>query len=420
VSVQQKAGRWYPVLYLGRDPRTGKKRFKWLDGFASKRDAEVEERKQRKAQDDGTFVKPSSETMRDFLARWLRHKHTDGTAPTTLQRYTDIVNGRLIPAFGTIRVRKLEPRDILDQQVDWLENGVSVQNRGGTPRVVRLKKRTVLHYRRVLHAALEDAVKWRVRGDNPSHAADMPSVDDAPEMITLDETEARALRDLASTQPDDMRTQLVLVALHMGMRLGELQGLRRRDVDLKTGTLSVRQTVNQLRGRPRGEGLVIRPNCAKTKQSRRTLALTSGARAALVRAFAIQSEQLKNAGSAWIDNALVFTTDEGRPLNPQWLRVHFYGLLQQAGTSRITLKNLRHTHATLMLLNGEHPKVVSERLGHSRISTTLDVYSHVLPNLETAAAARFDELLGTTKLEAGLEKGLEERETETQRVAHAF
>ena len=102
MSVQRKGDHWHPVLYL-RDPLTGKERHKWYDGYSDKKQAEAEERKLRVQADQGTLIDTSAETMAAFLTRWLRHKHTDGTAPTTYQRYVDIVNGRLIPAFGALR-----------------------------------------------------------------------------------------------------------------------------------------------------------------------------------------------------------------------------------------------------------------------------------------------------------------------------
>jgi integrase len=131
----------------------------------------------------------------------------------------------------------------------------------------------------------------------------------------------------------------------------------------------------------------------------------AGATQALVRAAAIQSQQIQAAGSAWEDHNLVFTNAIGRPINPQWLRAHFRQLLEEAGITRVTMHGLRHTHATLLLEDGAHPKFVQERLRHSRISVTMDTYSHVIPTMRAGTAARVDRLLGTrpnpTELEAG-------------------
>jgi integrase len=184
---------------------------------------------------------------------------------------------------------------------------------------------------------------------------------------------------------------LILFGLHMGMRPGELLGLRRRDIDWNNGFIQVRQTVAQLRKR----GLVIQENRAKNRTSKAPVELTAGASQALVRAAAIQSQQIQAAGSAWEDHNLVLTNPIGRPLNPQWLRAHFRQLLEEAGISRVTMHGLRHTHATLLLEDGAHPKFVQERLRHSRISVTMDTYSHVMPTMRAGTAARVDRLLGT-------------------------
>jgi integrase len=135
------------------------------------------------------------------------------------------------------------------------------------------------------------------------------------ETITLTREEARALQAVAEAS-DDVRSHLILFGLHMGMRPGELLGLRRRDIDWNNGIIQVRQTVAQLRRR----GLVIQENRAKNRTSKAPVELTAGATQALVRAAAIQSQQIQAAGSAWEDHNLVFTNSIGRPLNPQWLR----------------------------------------------------------------------------------------------------
>jgi integrase len=153
----------------------------------------------------------------------------------------------------------------------------------------------------------------------------------------------------------------------------------------------VRQTVAQLRTR----GLVIQANRAKNRTSKAPVELTAGATQALVRAAAIQSQQIQDAGAAWEDHNLVFTNPIGRPINPQWLRAHFRQLLEGAGITQVTMHGLRHTHATLLLEDGTHPKFVQERLRHSRISVTMDTYSHVIPTMRAGTAARVDRLLGT-------------------------
>jgi integrase len=390
MSVRKKDGRFYPVLFMGRyHATTGKPVYRWFGGFTTRKQAESEERKLRLELERKGTVNRTKETVAEFLERWLAYKRTDGTAPKTLQGYEDMLRTRWIPAIGHIRLDRLTGDDILDAQTDWLTNGVVVHNRGRKPRTIIPKKQTVKNYRRCLHTALEDRARWSGNEvTNPSDRVAIPNVDDAAEVVTLTIDEARALLAVAE-QSGDIRSQLIVFGLHMGMRPGELLGLRKRDVNRPGGYIHIRQTVAQLRKR----GLVIQENHAKNRASKAPVELTAGADQALVRAAAIQAQQIRLAGSAWVDHNLVFTSPTGGPINPQWLRAYLGKLLAQAGVTRISLKDLRHTHATLLLGDGVHPKLVQERLRHSRISVTMDTYSHVTPTMRSGTATRFDGLV---------------------------
>jgi integrase len=172
---------------------------------------------------------------------------------------------------------------------------------------------------------------------------------------------------------------LYVLVIQNGMRRGELLGLRWDDVDLDKGLLHVRQTLA-----PDGKSF-SRP---KTANGRRTLRLTSEAVEALRRHKAAQNEERLRQGSAWKDYGLVFCSTVGTPMNPDHLvKRSFKPLLERAALPQIPFHCLRHTFATLMMPNG-HPKVVQEMLGHSRISTTLDIYSHVSPQMQDEAVER--------------------------------
>jgi Phage integrase family len=149
----------------------------------------------------------------------------------------------------------------------------------------------------------------------------------------------------------------------------------------------------------------------RTERPRRPWSSTGGALAALTRAAAIQSDQIQLAASAWTDHNLVFTNPTGGPLNPQWLRARFRKMLERADVTPIKLHGLHHTQATVMLADGAHPKLVQERLRHSRIGVTMDTYSHIMPTLRSDTAARVDRLFGSQKNGNSLEKWLEEPET---------
>jgi integrase len=180
----------------------------------------------------------------------------------------------------------------------------------------------------------------------------------------------------------------IALDLHTGLRMGELLGLRWRDCDLDNGRLSIQQTAYQVRG----GGTAFGPT--KTHRSRRPITLAADFVHALRAHRAAQTERRLVAGPAWRgDLDLVFDDGIGGPLSPDRLRAGFQRVLREAGLPTIRFHDLRHTMATLMLAAGEHPKVVSERLGHASVMLTLDTYSHVLPGLQEAAAERLADTL---------------------------
>jgi integrase len=204
------------------------------------------------------------------------------------------------------------------------------------------------------------------------------------EISPLSPAQARALLEAATGERFDA---LYVLALTTGMRLGELLGLRWRAVDLDGGMLQVHYTLLRLT-----DGLQLRE--PKTPQSRRRIALTATAIAALRQHRSRQAAQRLRLGSVWDDRDLVFPNEIGQPIEQSnLLRRSFWPLLEKAGLPRMRFHDLRHTCATLLLRQGVHVKVVSELLGHSSIKITLDIYSHVLPDMQQQAVSAMDTLL---------------------------
>jgi integrase len=204
-------------------------------------------------------------------------------------------------------------------------------------------------------------------------------------MRVLTSEQARTLLDVAK---DDRLCALYVLALSTGMRQGELLGLRWRDVDLDRGSLQVRTTLQKVRG----QGLVfVEP---KTSTSRRTITLSPSAVGALRQHRTRQLAERMACGPVWQDGDLVFPDPLGRPMDGiHLLRYEFVPLLKHAGLPAVRFHDLRHTAATLLLLQGVHPKVVQEMLGHATISITLDTYSHVLPNMHRDASMALEQML---------------------------
>ena len=206
-------------------------------------------------------------------------------------------------------------------------------------------------------------------------------------MTPLSPTQAKTLLDTARKM-DDRWSALYVLAVSTGMRQGELLGLKWDDVDLEAGVVRVRRTLTLARGGPR----LTEP---KTPKSRRSIRLTTGAVDALRRYGELQHAERAAAGDRWNGSwGLVFTTRAGTPIRRDNLHAKSWKpLLRRSGLPDIRFHDLRHTCATLLLVRGVHPKIVSEMLGHSSIAITLDVYSHVIPALGEVAASAMEDAL---------------------------
>ena len=289
--------------------------------------------------------------------------------PKTHVGYEVLIRRHALPSLGRHRLARLQPQYLQELYRDRLAAGAAPM--------------TVRHLHALLHRALKDALRWGLVVRNVADLVDPPRAP-RPDLRTLSQDEARRLIDSA---PGDRFEALYVLALTSGMRQGELLALRWRDLNLDRGSLrilgSLQRTENGL--------AILEP---KTAGSRRQVALTSEAVSALRRHRVAQAEERLGMGIHWEDNDLVFANEVGRPIEVRNLmRRSFLPLLERAGLPRIRFHDLRHTAATLLLQQGAHPKLVAEMLGHSRIGTTLDLYSHVTPTMHRQAAAMMDALL---------------------------
>jgi integrase len=288
-----------------------------------------------------------------------------------------IVEKHLIPRLGGISLDRLSPQELNTCYAAMLREGRS-DGTGG------LSRRSVRYAHTVLRKALSDAIRWGVLSSNPAVSADPPSAKSAkaPAMTTWRASELRVF--LEHIRDDELGACFWLAA-NTGMRRGEVAGLRWRDVDFDRARLSISQTY------VRAGGITVL-STPKTDRGRRSIALDV-ATVQVLRAH--QMKQLLDSDSNVEAAAhdLVFCKHDGTPLNPNGITQAFKRHVHAVALPRIRLHDLRHTHATLALEAGIHPKVVSERLGHSSVAVTLDVYSHALPALQAAAAEIIASLL---------------------------
>lgn len=372
-------GSWAVVIELDRDP-DGTRHQKWYTVRGKKKDAERELARLLNELETGEYVEPSNMTVAEFLKEWLETYARLSVAPRTYERYEQIVRLHLIPNLGASLLSKLTPMQIQTYYAKALRGGRKDGGDGG------LSSTTVLQHHRVLHKALECAVKWQVVGRNVADAVEPPRRK-RREMQTLDAEQVRKL--LKEAETTDCYAP-IYVAVNTGLRMGELLGLKWEDLDLKKGMAQIKRSMQRVRG----EGMVEAET--KTHRSRRSLCLPPSVVEVLRKHRVQQSREKLLAGEAYSDRDLVFATPLGLPVDPSHVSKTFRRVLKRADLPMIRFHDLRHTHASLMLKAGVHPKIVSERLGHAAVGITLDTYSHVLPNLQEEAARKLDEqLFGT-------------------------
>ena len=240
--------------------------------------------------------------------------------------------------------------------------------------------------RAVLHRALKDAVRWGVLARNPIEAADPPRIASSREMKIW--TAEQLDTFLAFTSEDRLHALWQLLAM-TGVRRGEACGLRWCDCDLEQGRIAIRRALVPIAHTV----LVSEP---KTARGKRSIALDERT-VAVLKAHAARQPTERHCAKDWTESGLVFTRPKGLALPPNSVSRCFVRAVKQAKLPEIRLHDLRHSHATLALRAGIHPKVVSERLGHATVAITLDTYSHAIPALQEEAAERIAGLVFADK-----------------------
>lgn len=300
--------------------------------------------------DGGTLVIGPSQAVEQFPTTWLADVVAHTVRESTHESYAQMVRCHVLPKLGKTKLTKLTAQHLAALYALKLAEGLSA--------------RSVQYLRAILHRALKQAVRWNLVARNVADLVDAPR----PKRTEIRPLSPRQVQTLVGAAKGDRLEALYVLAVSTGLRQGELLGLGWADVDLDSATIRVSRQLS----RAKGKGYTFGE--PKTARGRRGVTLPAFAVAALREHRRRQLEERLRAGSEWADIGLVFTNLFGRPLEPgNVVRRSFVPLLAQAGCPRVRFHDLRHTAATLLLAQGEHPKVVQERLGHSTIAVTMDV-----------------------------------------------
>ena len=358
--VRKRGDRWLLTKEIGRDPLNGR-RVRRFASFSTEREA-------LRARDlflgqraVGRYVHPSDQRLAEFLEQWLGYVKPRCGA-RTYERNEAIVKRHLTPALGEIRIGKLSARHISTYETRALESGRLDKKGGLSPETVRK-----IHW--VLHQALALAVVWRLIPDNQA-ALVSPVHGQKAAIVPLAEKQQRQLLKAAENTRLAAPIQL---ALGTGMRRGEILALRWRDFDEVNRCLSV-------------------AHAFKTASAQRRIRLSASTIAMLKAHRTTQNEARLLSRGTWHRRGFVFPDEVGEPWGANAFSMAFRRLCRKAGLD-CRFHDLRHTHATDLLRAGVPVKVVSERLGHASIAVTLNIYAHVLPDMQEAAAAAADAIL---------------------------
>lgn len=366
---QRKNGTWEAKITLENNKR------KSIYGKTRK---EVQEKLKiaLREQQQGTLVTAPQQKLGQFLDEWLENTQKHDVRPRTYERYEEIVRLHINPVLGHHHLQKLTPQHIKSFYAERLDGGYSTS--------------TVASFHNVLHKALDAAVKWNLLIRNPCDLVDPPHVEEY-EAHPLD---LEQIKKLLAVARDSSIEALLTLTLATGLRRGEILGLKWQDINMKAGTLQIRRTLSRVPSKLKSaerKGYVEANT--KTKKGRRSIIIAPFALEALKKHRERQLAIKEKAGPLWQEKDLVFCTSIGTSVNPdKRIRVPFKKLLQQAGLPDVRFHDLRHSAATLLLGMGIHPKIVQEILGHSSITITMNLYSHVLPTMQQDAIEKLNEV----------------------------
>lgn len=362
---QRTDGRWVASIPLG----DGKKKTEYYD---DKRSAERARRRMLHELETGRLVTGKGPLLGEYLDYWLGIQRETLKASTYSMYYRFLMK-RVTPALGQMKLQNLTGDMFQSLYVTWRKEEMAAT--------------TIRMIHTILKRAFDDAVRWKKISFNPVRDADPPRVP-RRDMQVLDISQSQKLLEFAKGTKFDCLLHIAL----LGLRKGEILGLRWQDIDFERKELRISRALSYIHNPDTGHyGFVI--DEPKTASSRRTLSLPKFIINSLHEHRMSQQEK-QSRSPEWSDLNLVFCTGTGSYLNPQNIADDFDRLLSKAGLPDIRFHDLRHSAATIWIALGVNPKVIQELLGHSDISTTLRIYSHVLPPMQQQVVDQLDALFG--------------------------
>jgi integrase len=373
----KRAGRGEGSIYQRNDKRgkkwvasfiveeTGKRQYIYKE---TRKEAAEALREALQAQKQGTLATGPKQKLKDYLVRWFDEMQKPNLRDSTIERYENCIYKHILPALGHIELQKLTAQQIQSFYNSKRQAGYAAES--------------VINFHKVIHKALDTAVRWRLVPRNVSEDVTLPKhgAEGASQSLTV--PQARYL--LTAAKGHELEAMIVLL-LDTGMRHGEITALRWEDINFEKGTVSIHRTVSHLRkGISEGE--------PKTATSEREIMLSPSVLAVLQEHRIRQREMQQRAGEKWQHLDLVFSNDKGGYLLKTTNTRKFHRLLARAGLPEIRIHDLRYTAITLMMEMGINQKAIQHRVGHAHLEQTWK-YTHVSESMQAEIASRLDTLL---------------------------
>ena len=369
-SIQKRGNNSYRVIIsCGYDLETGKRIQKTFTVRGSKKDAEKLMTEKLREYDTGVLCTSKDMLFSDYLDYWFEQHCKVNCKATTCQGYLQKINHDIKPILGKIKLQELSPIHIQQFCSIKLKEGKS--------------KRTVKQFRAIIHSALKQASKWRLVALNVCDNVEAPKPDIC-EYTTLDKNQMIQL--INASQTSDIYIP-ILIGIYTGMRRGEICGLKWNNVDFNNSTISVTQALYNTKE----QGLIF--DTPKSKKSIRKISISKTLVDILKNELEKQKVLEQQVGINYQHNNLVCCNEDGSMINPDCLNPKLKRILKNNNLPLIRFHDLRHSHASLLLEQGNQLKVISDRLGHSNIGITADIYTHVNDCTNKEVADKFDALL---------------------------
>lgn len=393
-SIEKRGKNSYRITVSEGFDLNGKPMIHRKTVHGTKKDAEVELAKFVTEVQNGLVIDGKSLKFSEFTEIWKRDYGSKELAPSTYKRYCRMLETRLIPYFGHFYITKIKPTDIM-KFYDLLEKDTQlVRKKGnnGSKTKKPLSGKTILEHHRLLRAMLHKAVYWQLIVANPAERVQPPKARKPKRRSYDDEQTKILLENLELLSSEDTKYKVaIILTVFTGVRLGELMGLEWQDVDFKNGIISINRSSQYL------ADMGVFTKVPKTESSIREIAIPEFIISLLEEYKLWYEEQKSIYGELWTNSDRLFVQVDGKPMHPSTISKWFVKYVGQIGLPVINFHGLRHTNASLLVAQNIDIAVISARLGHAQISTTLDFYVHPLLSHNRKAGYALENLLLPTR-----------------------